>query len=66
MINYFVEKYDCDCIDGVRIKFNHGWGLVRASNTQPVLVCRFEANSNKELKEIETIVMSQINKYITL
>ncbi len=37
-------------IDGVRVPFEHGWGLVRASNTQPVLVMRFEAES-KDLLE---------------
>ncbi len=33
-------------VDGVRVPFEHGWGLVRASNTQPVLVMRFEATDN--------------------
>ena len=39
-------------IDGARIKMNGGWGLLRASNTQPVLVMRFEAPSKKELQSI--------------
>jgi phosphomannomutase/phosphoglucomutase len=47
-------------VDGVRVPFAHGWGLVRASNTQPVLVMRFEAVSEKLLNEyrseIEEIV----------
>jgi phosphomannomutase/phosphoglucomutase len=38
-------------IDGVRVPFEHGWGLVRASNTQPVLVMRFEAESDELLKK---------------
>jgi phosphomannomutase / phosphoglucomutase len=38
-------------IDGVRVKFPHGWGLVRASNTQPVLVMRFEATTPELLQE---------------
>jgi phosphomannomutase/phosphoglucomutase len=47
-------------IDGVRLPFEEGWGLVRASNTQPILVMRFEA-TNKDLldkyrKEVEEIV----------
>ncbi len=41
-------------VDGVRVPFAQGWGLVRASNTQPVLVMRFEAASNKLLKEYQT------------
>jgi phosphomannomutase/phosphoglucomutase len=41
-------------IDGARVEFADGWGLVRASNTQPVLVFRFEATSQKRLDEIQT------------
>jgi phosphomannomutase / phosphoglucomutase len=43
-------------IDGVRVKFPHGWGLLRASNTQPVLVLRFEAQSPAELAEYRRTV----------
>lgn len=43
-------------IDGARIDFGDGWGLVRASNTQPVLVYRFEATSEKRLGEIRKTV----------
>jgi phosphomannomutase/phosphoglucomutase len=47
-------------VDGVRVPFEKGWGLVRASNTQPVLVMRFEAATPELLKEyrkeIEDIV----------
>src|SRR5205085_4325117 len=47
-------------VDGVRVLFPHGWGLVRASNTQPVLVMRFEATTPELLqeyrKEIEAVV----------
>ncbi len=42
---YFGERYETLTLDGVRISFPHGWGLLRASNTQPVLVLRFEATS---------------------
>ncbi len=42
---YFRSQYPVIDVDGVRIEFDHGWGLVRASNTQPVLVMRFEAAS---------------------
>jgi len=37
-------------VDGVRVLFDHGWGLLRASNTQPVLVMRFEAESHEWLR----------------
>jgi phosphomannomutase/phosphoglucomutase len=40
---HFAGRYPTNTIDGVRITFPHGWGLLRASNTQPVLVMRFEA-----------------------
>jgi phosphomannomutase/phosphoglucomutase len=50
--DHFSAKYPVIDIDGVRVKFNDGWGLVRASNTQPVLVMRFEAKTEKRLKEI--------------
>ena len=54
------EVKDIITIDGVRVIFENGWGLVRASNTQPVLVLRFEANSEKlrdyYRKKIETLL----------
>lgn len=45
----FSKRFPLETIDGVRVKFSEGWGLVRSSNTQPVLVMRFEANSPDEL-----------------
>ena len=59
---YFTENYDCITVDGVRIKFGDGWGLVRSSNTQPVIVCRFEANTPKRKEEIQSIVMGKLNE----
>jgi len=47
-------------IDGVRVDFGDGWGLVRASNTQPVLVLRFEAPSAPRLQEIRNVVESAL------
>ncbi len=44
-------KYDVVDIDGVRVNYPHGWGLVRASNTQPVLVMRFEADTEERVAE---------------
>ena len=41
-------------IDGVRVIFPEGWGLLRASNTQPVLVMRFEAANEHLLKQYQT------------
>ena len=61
--DYFSKNYDCITIDGVRIKFPDGWGLVRASNTQPVIVLRFEANSPEKLDEIKGIVMNKLQEF---
>src|SRR5882757_288016 len=53
--DYFRGHYEVIEIDGVRVKFADGWGLVRASNTQPALVTRFEATSEKRLAEIRAL-----------
>jgi phosphomannomutase / phosphoglucomutase len=52
---YFRAHYETIDIDGVRVKFPGGWGLVRASNTQPALVMRFEARDEKTLGEIRSL-----------
>ncbi len=57
---HFKERYDVIDIDGVRILFDDGWGLVRASNTQPALVLRFEAMSEARLDEIRHHVESVV------
>ncbi|MFW6053729.1 MAG: phosphomannomutase, partial [Persicimonas sp.] len=44
----YANDYEVNTIDGMRVKFDNGWGLVRASNTQPVLVVRVEANSAED------------------
>jgi phosphomannomutase/phosphoglucomutase len=49
-------------IDGVRAHFGDGWGLVRASNTQPSLVLRCEANNAERLAEIQNLLESEISK----
>ncbi|MBL7046925.1 MAG: phosphomannomutase, partial [Candidatus Marinimicrobia bacterium] len=59
---YFKSRYESLDIDGVRIKFEDGWGLVRASNTQPVIVCRFEAKSPERMNEIKDIVLSKLQE----
>jgi phosphomannomutase/phosphoglucomutase len=59
----FRERYDVIDIDGVRVNFDNGWALIRASNTQPVLVLRFEANDADRLGEIISIVREAMAKY---
>ena len=58
---YFKEKYDVIGVDGVRILFGDGWALLRASNTQPAIVARFEARSEDRLIEIRT----EISEWLT-
>ena len=58
----FQHQYDVIDIDGVRIVFEDGWGLVRASNTQPALVLRFEALSENRLSEIRKLVEDALAK----
>jgi len=49
-------------IDGVRAIFDDGWGLIRASNTQPALVLRFEATSPDRLVAIRTVIEGELAK----
>ena len=53
---HFQRDHEVIAIDGARVNFSKGWGLVRASNTQPVLVLRFEAQSADLLAEYRTLV----------
>ena len=53
---HFRRQYEVIDIDGVRVLFPDGWGLVRASNTQPALVLRFEALSENRLSEIKDLI----------
>ena len=59
---YFRTRYDIIDVDGVRIQFPEGWGLIRASNTQPALVLRFEAQSAEKLEEYRAIVESKLKE----
>ena len=61
---FFRQRRDIIDIDGVRVLFDDGWGLVRASNTQPVLVLRFEAMSPDRLGEIRQEVESVLKSII--
>ena len=51
---YFAAKYRVITVDGVRVVFGDGWGLIRASNTGPLLVMRFEARTEERLHEIQS------------
>lgn len=56
------QEYKVDTTDGVRISFENGWGLIRASNTQPVLVMRFEANNEANLEKYRSIVLEKLDE----
>lgn len=56
--------YDVNDIDGARITFADGWGLIRASNTTPVLVTRYEASTEARMNEIRNLIETVINKYL--
>jgi phosphomannomutase / phosphoglucomutase len=51
-VAHFRSLHDVNDVDGVRVLYGDGWGLIRASNTQPVLVARYEARTPKRLSEI--------------
>ena len=60
--DYFRQRQRVIDIDGARVIFEDGWGLVRASNTQPVLVLRFEALSKTRLMEIRQTVEAALER----
>jgi len=61
-VTEFKKGYEVIDVDGARILFPDGWGLVRASNTQPVLVMRFEASSQEKLNQIQKTVEDKIHQ----
>jgi phosphomannomutase/phosphoglucomutase len=58
----FKREYRVIDVDGARVVFKGGWGLIRASNTQPVLVLRFEAEDRNTLQEIQKVFMDKLAK----
>ncbi len=62
VLEHFKSKYEVLDVDGARINFAHGWGLVRASNTQPVLVMRFEATTPELLEQYRAEVEAAVEQ----
>ena len=62
LVEDFKKDYQVIDVDGARVLFDGGWGLVRASNTQPVLVLRFEAQDDNRLQKIRKIFMDKLDK----
>jgi phosphomannomutase/phosphoglucomutase len=59
----FRQRYETIDIDGVRIIFPEGWGLLRASNTNPYLTLRFEARTREALDEMRRVVYEALGRY---
>jgi phosphomannomutase/phosphoglucomutase len=59
---HFRQRYPVIDVDGMRIKFSDGWGLLRASNTQPALVLRFEAASEGRLRELRGMIEAKVHE----
>jgi len=59
---YFKKHYEVIDVDGARVLFPNGWGLVRASNTQDVLVMRFESDTQENLESIRAHVEEQVQR----
>jgi phosphomannomutase / phosphoglucomutase len=62
--DHFRKTHEVIDVDGARVKFEGGWGLVRASNTQPVLVLRFEASTKELLAAIEKEFAVALGRYV--
>lgn len=62
----FGETNEVNTIDGARIKFEHGWGLVRPSNTQALMILRFEADSEENLAAIREKVEAKVKELTNL
>jgi phosphomannomutase/phosphoglucomutase len=60
--DFFRQRYPVIDIDGARVQFDGGWALVRASNTQPVLVARFEARTSQRLERIRAEVLAVLER----
>ncbi|RLC51895.1 MAG: phosphomannomutase, partial [Candidatus Cloacimonadota bacterium] len=60
--SFIKDGYDVNDIDGMRVTFKDGWGLCRASNTTPVLVLRFEAETEERLHEIQKLIEDRIEE----
>jgi phosphomannomutase/phosphoglucomutase len=63
----FQEKgYEVITVDGARIQFDDGWGLVRASNTEPAIILRFEGKTQEKLGEIEKLIKGELRKFSSI
>jgi phosphomannomutase len=59
----FAPRYHVIDVDGVRVEFGDGWGLVRASNTEPALTTRFEAHTIERVAEIRALMLAVVDDF---
>ena len=61
---WLIQNIDGDkiLIDGLRVNFNDGWGLLRASNTTPKLVLRFEGDTDESMNRIQNEFISELSR----
>ncbi|MCU0240783.1 MAG: phosphomannomutase/phosphoglucomutase, partial [Pyrinomonadaceae bacterium] len=64
IVDYYSKTKKVITIDGARIVFENGWGLVRASNTQAILVLRFEADTEENLQKIRSEVERKLSEFV--
>jgi phosphomannomutase/phosphoglucomutase len=64
LVDELKREYHVIDIDGARVLFPDGWGLVRASNTQAILVLRFEASNQESLRRIQDLIMEKLNSLL--
>ncbi len=57
------DQYQVVTVDGARVVFDHGWGLVRASNTQPAVTLRFEAYTREKISQYMAVFAAQLDNY---
>jgi len=62
--DFLTKNYEAITIDGIRVKLENGWALVRASNTSGTLTLRFEAKTQDDLAKIQEEVLASVNKYL--
>ncbi|MEK6958042.1 MAG: phosphomannomutase/phosphoglucomutase [archaeon] len=61
--DHFRKKYRVIDVDGARIIFENGWGLIRASNTQPKIIMRFEGKTKKDLEKVKSEILEEMESF---
>ncbi len=62
--NISIDGAEINDLDGLRVSIDFGWGIIRASNTTPNLMLRFEANNEQNLQEIKTLFRNEITRIL--